>query len=101
MPLLQGSTHTISVTNLRDATGTNRPLPAGMVPTYSPSPSDAVTLGAQNADGSQPFTIGASFSGPITFTGKLTYPDGSLVALTPITVTVSAPEDVTGDLAIS
>jgi hypothetical protein len=100
MPLLQGSTHTISVVNLKDTAGAAQPLPAGMLPVYTPSPVSLVTMGVQNPDGSQPFTVGSS-SGTVTFTGTLTYPDGDQIKLTPISADIAAPEDVTGDLAIS
>jgi hypothetical protein len=104
MDLVTGSVHTISVTNLKDAQGnavTN--LPASMVYTYTPSDASLVTMGAQNADGSQPFTVGATL-GSLTFTGTLVYPDGSHVTLTPITVNIvaaAAPKAVTGDLTIT
>lgn len=101
MNLVQGSAHVISVTNLKDAQGKSVPLPAGMVPTYVPDSASGMVMGAQNPDGSQPFTVSATYRGPYSFTGTLAYPDGDPVALTPISGQVIADEDVTGDLTIT
>ena len=100
MNLIQGSKHTIAVTNLKDSAGAAVPLPPGMVPTYSAVPPSAVVFDPQNADGSQPFTIDAGFSGPLVFNGLLVYPDGDSVQIPALTVNVMADEDVSGDLAI-
>lgn len=101
MNLVQGSQHFISVTNLKDSAGKSIPLPGGMVPTYIPDANSGMVMGAQAADGSQPFTVSDTYVGPFSFTGTLKYPDGDPVALTPISGQVITDEDVTGDLTIT
>lgn len=96
-----GSNRTLSVVNYKDTNGVAQPLPAGMLPKFSVDPAAAAVFGTQNADGTQPVTFSAAFTGNATFTGTLVYPDGNSIKLTPITVTVGFPENVTADIAIA
>lgn len=100
MNLVTGSTRTIAIGNLKDASGNSEPLPAGMVPTFTASPAGLITFGAQNPDGSQPFTVGAT-TGPVTFSAKLVYPDGDVIAIPDFPATIVAPEDVSGSIVIT
>lgn len=102
--LIQGSKHTLSLANLKDASGTPHSLPSGMVPKFSISAGvTGVTLGAQAADGSQELDTAADApagqAGQIT--GTLAYPNGDQVTLTPAAFTTAAAEDKTGDIVIT
>ena len=98
---LPGSLHVISLTNYKDANGNPDTAPVGVLPKYTIEPTAAGVLGVQNADGTQPVTFAAAFTGNVTFVGTLAYPNGDPVTLTPFICTIAAPEVKTADIVVT
>lgn len=99
---LSGSTHVLSINNLKDVNGVSEPLPPNMPPPkLAANPAAAVAFGVQNPDGSQPVTFDKTFQGNVTFSGTWAYPNGNAIALTPVTCAVAFPENKTGDIVIT
>lgn len=88
--VLQGSTHTLAASNIKDANGKLVPLPKGSMPVFKVDNPLAATFGRQNPDGSQPVTFSKTYLGPATFTGSVKLPNGSIFVLTPTSVSVIA-----------